>query len=67
MVLNGTYVISRNRHKRPTLMHKVDAQNKVMTLCGVSMREWSRHYMAQSIDELLCMRCKPIGDDNAVS
>ena len=60
MVLNGAFVISRNVHKRPTLIHKVNVNDRNTSLCGIDMRSWSKHYMRQPFEELLCLRCKPM-------
>jgi hypothetical protein len=54
----GSYIISRNIKKRPTLMHKVTTGG--VTACGVDTRGWSKSWFKQPIDALLCMRCKKL-------
>lgn len=58
MVITGAYVLSRNAHKRPTLVHRISVGDPQVTVCGWDTSYWwSRYYMKEPIKELLCVRC----------
>lgn len=58
MVLGrDTFVIARTPKGRPTLQHRMLAGTSSLTLCGVETGYWSRVYMSNRIEVLLCRRC----------
>jgi hypothetical protein len=55
--VTAKYVAARNASGRPTLMHRIGEQFNT-TICGYDMAGWSRVFFNESIDILLCKRCK---------
>lgn len=55
------FVMARNAKGRPTLMHKV-GRSRGITLCGLDIRAWSRVWMNDYIEVLMCKRCKAQGN-----
>jgi hypothetical protein len=58
MVVPNAFVLARNGHGRPTLMHRMSGSS-LTTLCGLDMRAWSRAYLSQPIEVMMCKRCRP--------
>lgn len=55
MVLTpDTYVIARNAWGRPTLQHRLLDGTATQTGCGHVITGWSRHYMREKIEAILC-------------
>lgn len=55
-LLSG-YVIARSFAGRPTLQHRV-GRTPNETACGIDISQWSRRYMTERLDEILCRRAK---------
>lgn len=56
----ASYIICRNRNKRPTLMHRIGVHYNT-TLCGLDATFWSISWHVKPIEIMLCQRCKRLG------
>lgn len=53
------YVVARSGQKgRPTCQHRVTDPNLRLTACGLDLTGWSRQYMEQRLDAILCRRAR---------
>lgn len=50
------YVVARSHTGRATLQHKVSTQDINWTSCGYDISPWSRHYMSERIEVILCKK-----------
>jgi hypothetical protein len=51
-----TYVIARTASGRPTLQHKLRDGTGSYTGCGHEITGWSRAYMNNRIEQILCLQ-----------
>ena len=55
MPLRKLYVIARGVTGRPTCQHKLVDGTSSVTRCGRDVSNWSRHFMANRIEPVLCL------------
>ena len=56
MALRKLYVIARGISGRPTCQHKLVDGTSSLTRCGQDMSQWSRSFMRERIDAVLCRK-----------
>lgn len=49
------YVVARTGAGRPSLQHRMN--DLEVTICGLDISAWSRHYMSTAIKEIFCKKC----------
>jgi hypothetical protein len=57
MASSYLWIVSRNASSRPTLSHAVNTPHDALTLCGVFVANWSRHYLTSPLPHVGCKKC----------
>jgi hypothetical protein len=60
--MSNLWIVSRNATGRPTLCHAISSSSDALTLCGVYVAGWSRHYLVAPLPYVTCKRCQAATD-----